>query len=1109
MAEFKQSLEFDASRAIQTLAKLSGSLNKVSKALNKFSTSANKTSGASQKASAGISKLGKTAQYAAGVLGGQLAFRAVSALIGGFQDAVAEAKNLSIAIGEIQTIGEGTIGSMAQVTEQVLQLSSAMGVDTASVAEGYYQTLSNQVVETGEAYEFLGTAQKLATTTMASTTDAVNALSSVMNSYGDSAGSAAEISDKLFTIVKEGRVRLGNIGNVLGNVTPLAAKLGISFDEVGAALITMTKQGVKENVALTQMRGVMTKLVKPTEELQDLFHKWGVEDGQQAIATFGGLEGVLRKISEETGGSAARMGEFFNRVRALVGVLSIGTQGGEEFTGALENMQNAAGRLETALKTLNEAPGRQLQIRVQQLKNQFVALATQALPAITLLTAGVSKLFSILGIGNDALESQENAYKRVTKEQKKLAEARELSEWVEETKKGFEEARQAAAAYQRAINQFQFKVDIATDENLAAFDTLAGGLSSTLDTIQQKLDNFANKSLTAAKKAWKDAEAVADNYKKFEDKLEVAKAPKDKQLEVRFRQLREDTEAAFRELGRTQWGTAEFEKASSVIQTNIGEMGQLSLQAVDTSSRKSAEIASKMKGYSKSLEGVLKTHSQSMKSVGEAAKSPAGQRALADIAKNISGNIKVLDEARKKLAEQGADGLGDDDLKTARTAFQELLSSFEQLTPEQTNFINKILPENALGDKLRAELDRVKKDGLNIFDESVENLQKTMKQVKLEAVLTLSEEGRANLIAAAEKAGIDLGEAFAEGGLQGFLDKLPTGKELSDKLTQTETAQVEQEVTLRNSQKYYEERLRIEKELAQLEKLETRFNALGATEAFAAGTVAATSGTDIDSEAVDAAKVLQESYKELQVIAREGLESGNLNAERATEVLQKVKEAFETGYFHGDMADPFLEMHERLQDIKTAQDEAREASDETAEATKKISENSKSAKTATDGLKTAMSDTNTAAGNVKTTMDGYVPSINNAVAAMGRLKAAADQALAAANQAIAASSQAGASSTARYGKYFAAGGSARGVDNINAMLSPGEFVVNAGSARKFYSELVALNSGQKPAYREQGGSVTNVGDINVSVQGQETPRQTIREIASGLRRELKRGTITL
>jgi hypothetical protein len=94
--------------------------------------------------------------------------------------------------------------------------------------------------------------------------------------------------------------------------------------------------------------------------------------------------------------------------------------------------------------------------------------------------------------------------------------------------------------------------------------------------------------------------------------------------------------------------------------------------------------------------------------------------------------------------------------------------------------------------------------------------------------------------------------------------------------------------------------------------------------------------------------------------------------------------------------------------------------------------------------------------------------------------------------------------------HLAGGGFApRGVDTIPAMLSPGEFVMNAKSSRKFYAQLQAMNAGQRPAYRESGGSVTTIGDINVSVHGATTNEQTAVVVGKSLKRDIRRGLLDL
>lgn len=92
------------------------------------------------------------------------------------------------------------------------------------------------------------------------------------------------------------------------------------------------------------------------------------------------------------------------------------------------------------------------------------------------------------------------------------------------------------------------------------------------------------------------------------------------------------------------------------------------------------------------------------------------------------------------------------------------------------------------------------------------------------------------------------------------------------------------------------------------------------------------------------------------------------------------------------------------------------------------------------------------------------------------------------------------------GKAF--GGPIGGFDRIPAMLSAGEFVMNAGATKKYYSQLVGMNSGGVRGYAN-GGYVANnsFGNINVNVDGSQGPVANAKTLAIEIRRQLKRGTV--
>lgn len=98
--------------------------------------------------------------------------------------------------------------------------------------------------------------------------------------------------------------------------------------------------------------------------------------------------------------------------------------------------------------------------------------------------------------------------------------------------------------------------------------------------------------------------------------------------------------------------------------------------------------------------------------------------------------------------------------------------------------------------------------------------------------------------------------------------------------------------------------------------------------------------------------------------------------------------------------------------------------------------------------------------------------------------------------------------------YMSGGGyvdwSPQGRDNIPIMGEAGEFMMNKDATSRFAPLLKAINGGSMRSQSDlPASSVTNVGDINVTVQGGSTNAQTIKNLGTELRRALKRGEISL
>ena len=123
--------------------------------------------------------------------------------------------------------------------------------------------------------------------------DVGKAVTSIVNSYGSANITAARAADILAATVKAGGAAASELAPTLANVIPIAAPLGISFEEVGANIATVTKLGVPAEQAVTQLASVMTALLKETNQ------------GKEALAAYGFSYAGVRAEIEEKGLRAA------------------------------------------------------------------------------------------------------------------------------------------------------------------------------------------------------------------------------------------------------------------------------------------------------------------------------------------------------------------------------------------------------------------------------------------------------------------------------------------------------------------------------------------------------------------------------------------------------------------------------------------------------------------------------------------------------------------------------------------------------------------------------------------------------------------------------------
>lgn len=302
----------------------------------------------------------------------QIVHRAFGALITGMQNAIGIAARLQVSISEIRTVAQQSGISFEEFQQRIRATSEEFGRPQVDVAEALYQGFSNQVIKTGNDLTAFNEVMRLSRITASTAANAMEAYSSVVNSYRLGNVDARQVTSELFKAVELGRFRLDEVAGSLGRVMVVGSQVGVTRQEVLGLMTTLTRNGVPAAEAMTQISGIMQALLKPTKDMKELMHSWGVENGFAAVQTFG-FVGVLQKLFEAAQKGNADLAALFPNVRAFRGVLG-GTAGGG--TGDLESdiaqIQNARESADRAASIIGESAGDKFQKEMIKIQNFFI-----------------------------------------------------------------------------------------------------------------------------------------------------------------------------------------------------------------------------------------------------------------------------------------------------------------------------------------------------------------------------------------------------------------------------------------------------------------------------------------------------------------------------------------------------------------------------------------------------------------------------------------------------------------------------------------------------------------------------------------------------------------
>ena len=284
---------------------------------------------------------------------------------------------------EVATLTPEVAENLDAIKQDVLDLSKSLGIDAVEATGALYQAISAGV-PTDNAISFLEIASRAAIGGVTNTQTAVDGLTTVMNAFAGENISAQKAADVLFTAVKAGKTDFTQLSDSMFQVAPLANAAGVSFEEIAAALATVTAQGTPTRVATTQLRAAIQGLTKPSDDLTAIFRAQGFESGELAVKQLG-LAGAAKIVTDATGGSISGMTALLGSIEGVQAILGITGDNAESFAKNVDNMGKAAGAADKAFEEMEKSTSRQFEKMTNKMKGMAIEIGSKLLPVVNKL----------------------------------------------------------------------------------------------------------------------------------------------------------------------------------------------------------------------------------------------------------------------------------------------------------------------------------------------------------------------------------------------------------------------------------------------------------------------------------------------------------------------------------------------------------------------------------------------------------------------------------------------------------------------------------------------------------------------------------------------------
>lgn len=293
------------------------------------------------------------------------------------------------AMSEVRAItgatGDNVSGDFSRLRNEAIELGASTAFSAGEVANAMTE-MAKAGWNTEQIIAGMGGVLDAAAASGESLGSVSTIVADAITGFGMAAADSSRVADLLTQAANAGTIGVGDLGESFKYIAPVAQSMGLSIEDVTTAISAMSMAGIKGSQAGTSLRGVLTRMVKPTDAVAVAMEELGIvltnQDG-----SFKSLDTIVAEMRTSFSGLSDEQKTYYAAVLAgqegMSGLLSLLNLTQEEYDAIAASMDNAGGVAQKTAEVMQD----NLQSKIEQLMGSLeslaIVLADNIIPSLT------------------------------------------------------------------------------------------------------------------------------------------------------------------------------------------------------------------------------------------------------------------------------------------------------------------------------------------------------------------------------------------------------------------------------------------------------------------------------------------------------------------------------------------------------------------------------------------------------------------------------------------------------------------------------------------------------------------------------------------------------